>query len=200
MTDGEALLAGIIENPHDDFPRLVFADWLDENGQWERAEHIRQELGRQGDYARIGPQNRWSDSLTSLTGCRIANDARDLGWGWEWHRGFIREVKCPTAEWLRCGHVIARAHPLERVLLTDKDPYPPSREQRVCWFHPEVPSSGVDDNDHSRLPVALLSLLDGHDNRGASPERVKWYADRRAANVALSSACILWARLPEDQR
>lgn len=44
MTDGDALLRAICENPRDDLPRLVFADWLDENGQPERAAFIRTEI------------------------------------------------------------------------------------------------------------------------------------------------------------
>ena len=31
MTDHDALLRAIVENPAEDTPRLVFADWLDEN-------------------------------------------------------------------------------------------------------------------------------------------------------------------------
>ena len=41
MTDGEALLAAIIAHPEEDAPRLIYADWLEENGQGERAEFIR---------------------------------------------------------------------------------------------------------------------------------------------------------------
>jgi uncharacterized protein (TIGR02996 family) len=40
----EAFLLAIIANPDDDLPRLVFADWLDENGQPERAEFIRLQI------------------------------------------------------------------------------------------------------------------------------------------------------------
>ena len=32
MTDRDALLAAILANPDDDLPRLVYADWLEENG------------------------------------------------------------------------------------------------------------------------------------------------------------------------
>jgi len=48
MTDRAALLAGILAAPDDDAPRLVFADWLDEYGEPERAEFIRvqRELAR----------------------------------------------------------------------------------------------------------------------------------------------------------
>ena len=37
MTDDEALLAAIIADPDEDTPRLAYADWLQENGQSERA-------------------------------------------------------------------------------------------------------------------------------------------------------------------
>jgi uncharacterized protein (TIGR02996 family) len=38
--DGEALFRAVCENPADDTPRLVYADWLQENGQPERSEFI----------------------------------------------------------------------------------------------------------------------------------------------------------------
>lgn len=40
MTEAD-FLAAIIANPDDDAPRLIFADWLAENGQDDRAEFIR---------------------------------------------------------------------------------------------------------------------------------------------------------------
>jgi uncharacterized protein (TIGR02996 family) len=33
MTDRDALLAATLANPDEDTPRLVFADWLQENGR-----------------------------------------------------------------------------------------------------------------------------------------------------------------------
>jgi uncharacterized protein (TIGR02996 family) len=41
MTDGEALLRGVLADPFCNVPRLVYADWLEENGEPERAEFIR---------------------------------------------------------------------------------------------------------------------------------------------------------------
>jgi uncharacterized protein (TIGR02996 family) len=41
MTDGEALLRGVLAEPFCNVPRLVYADWLEENGEPERAEFIR---------------------------------------------------------------------------------------------------------------------------------------------------------------
>jgi uncharacterized protein (TIGR02996 family) len=40
-SDRDALLAAICANPEEDTPRLVYADWLEENGEHERAEFIR---------------------------------------------------------------------------------------------------------------------------------------------------------------
>jgi uncharacterized protein (TIGR02996 family) len=44
MSDELALLTAIIANPDEDTPRLMFADWLQENGQPERAEFIRVQI------------------------------------------------------------------------------------------------------------------------------------------------------------
>jgi uncharacterized protein (TIGR02996 family) len=41
MHDPAAFLAAIAASPDDDLPRLVYADWLDENGDADRAEFIR---------------------------------------------------------------------------------------------------------------------------------------------------------------
>jgi uncharacterized protein (TIGR02996 family) len=41
MSDEKALLGAIWGHPHEDAPRLMYADWLEEHGQAERAEFIR---------------------------------------------------------------------------------------------------------------------------------------------------------------
>ena len=41
MSEREALLRAICDHPDDDTPRLVFADWLQEHGEEDRAEFIR---------------------------------------------------------------------------------------------------------------------------------------------------------------
>lgn len=44
MNEAAALLAAIYANPDEDTPRLVYADWLDEHDQPERAEFIRVQI------------------------------------------------------------------------------------------------------------------------------------------------------------
>src|SRR5437762_7367117 len=52
MSDEQGFLAAIREHPDDDTPRLVYADWLDDHGDADRAEFIRVqcELARLGEY------------------------------------------------------------------------------------------------------------------------------------------------------
>jgi uncharacterized protein (TIGR02996 family) len=44
MPDRESFVAAIAAAPDDDLPRLVFADWLDEHGEPDRAEFIRLQI------------------------------------------------------------------------------------------------------------------------------------------------------------
>jgi uncharacterized protein (TIGR02996 family) len=44
MIDGPTLRSAVIINPDDDTPRLIYADWLDENGQPDRATFIRLQI------------------------------------------------------------------------------------------------------------------------------------------------------------
>jgi uncharacterized protein (TIGR02996 family) len=43
MTDDEAFIRAIVDNPGDDAPRLIYADWLDERGD-PRGEYLRAEV------------------------------------------------------------------------------------------------------------------------------------------------------------
>src|SRR5262245_9446403 len=44
MTLEDGFLRAIVADPGDDTPRLVYADWLDEHGQPDRAEFIRTQV------------------------------------------------------------------------------------------------------------------------------------------------------------
>ncbi len=47
--DEGAFLRAIAANPHDDLPRLVYADWLDETGRPGRAEYVRLDCRRRAE-------------------------------------------------------------------------------------------------------------------------------------------------------
>jgi uncharacterized protein (TIGR02996 family) len=90
----EPFLRAICENPEDDTVRLVYADWLDENGDPDRAEFIRVQVERArlraagGDSdalekrlgeLRLAHEFRWRDELPRLSG---------VSWQRFW-RGFV---------------------------------------------------------------------------------------------------------------
>jgi uncharacterized protein (TIGR02996 family) len=88
MPDREAFLAAIAAAPADDLPRLVFADWLDENGDPDRAAFIRDQIAlaklRPGTPEYQALFRRCADSLrANLT---------------EWVRG-VCEAFGQSAEW-----------------------------------------------------------------------------------------------------
>lgn len=70
MSERDALLAAVCADPDDDTPRLVFADWLQENGEERRAEFIREQIrfaaeprSAPGWSARLHRQGRERDRL-----------------------------------------------------------------------------------------------------------------------------------------
>lgn len=90
MSDEPALLAAIRAHPDEDTPRLIYADWLDENGQPERAEFIRlqcapepteQQSDRLYDLCERG-LGRWLTGLPQFTGAH-----------WEFRRGFPEHLE-----------------------------------------------------------------------------------------------------------
>lgn len=81
MTD--ALLASILDRPEDDLPRLVYADWLDENGEHERSEFIRVQC----ELAKLGDCGHAAKSLVMLDGscnvCSLQRRERELLGPWK---------------------------------------------------------------------------------------------------------------------
>jgi len=59
MNTGQALLANIIANPDDDVARLVYADWLEEAGDNQRAEFIRGQI-------QLAAMQPWDEGYTAL--------------------------------------------------------------------------------------------------------------------------------------
>src|SRR6476660_6786094 len=94
----DALVRAIIENPLDDAPRLVYADWLDEHGDPGRAEFIR---------LTVGPatgQARRIEELLAQHGDRWraeAPAARGVQWGADLRRGFVHQAYLASVEAFR---------------------------------------------------------------------------------------------------
>ncbi len=91
-------LQAICENPDDDTPRLVYADWLEEHGNAERAEFIRTQidLSRLPEYEPLWQRYRASRRWGLLEG-DLRKGLPKLPEGLEWvhlcfHRGFPWKV------------------------------------------------------------------------------------------------------------
>jgi uncharacterized protein (TIGR02996 family) len=63
VTDRDAFLAAIHAAPDDDAPRLVYSDWLEENGQPERAEFIRIQIAMFQEHAAHGRRTPRLDEM-----------------------------------------------------------------------------------------------------------------------------------------
>ena len=59
MSNEQAFLQSVLADPEDDTPRLVYADWLDDNGRPERAEFIRVQI----ELARLPEENPRREEL-----------------------------------------------------------------------------------------------------------------------------------------
>lgn len=123
-SDRAAFLRAIAEQPDDDLPRLVYADWLDEHGEPERAEFIRVQcelaarpgsppgrraelLAREGELLRAHG-HAWSTQWDGLRGV-----------AWEgFERGFVATFYVSdVAEFVTSSEQALRAVPIGRLFL-----------------------------------------------------------------------------------
>src|SRR5215203_3911185 len=94
MTDGDALIAAILANPDEDTPRLVYADWLQEHGDEERAEFIRLQCGHAGDDE--AAEERTAE-LEDRHRPRWLAGLPQFPWAhWFFRRGFPESLEIPT--------------------------------------------------------------------------------------------------------
>lgn len=136
MHAGNGLLQDIIENPTDDVPRLVYADWLEENGAEERADFIRQAIAfPHASFVRLTARNPFQllgleEGKPQLIYARRKPEAyRSLMWGesdfgrviqdlwrhlhYREERGFIEGIRCLCADWLVSAGDVLAGHPVQ---------------------------------------------------------------------------------------
>jgi uncharacterized protein (TIGR02996 family) len=132
MNDGDALMEAILAAPDDDLPRLVYADWLQENGQPERAEFIRVqiELSQLGTDELI-PSNSRAVELAAREQTLLAlyRDAwlapiqaeraleRHVSHG-QFRRGFVEVVWMPARYYLRQAERLLNRTPVRELRVT----------------------------------------------------------------------------------
>jgi uncharacterized protein (TIGR02996 family) len=113
MTHDDAFVESIVEAPDDDAPRLIYADWLEEHGDPDRAALIRvqielaglpegdsrrEELERREDELLTEHEGRWTAPLRAVLLEDVATPV--------FHRGFVEEM----IFWGRAGTEALVAH------------------------------------------------------------------------------------------
>jgi uncharacterized protein (TIGR02996 family) len=174
----KGFLDDIVANIDDDTPRLVYADWLEENGQDERAEFIRVQIERarlpvwDADQVRLSLREQellmwhgeeWLAELPAIEGAK-----------WEgFRRGIVAEVSFASFEALR-----QRAHSCRAVA--------PVEAVTVRW--PRSKEAGQASN-----PIAELREL-SLTGRPSSEIEIGWLADSPQLSTLRSlTARGLWA-------
>jgi uncharacterized protein (TIGR02996 family) len=115
-----AFLDEIVEQPDDDVPRLVYADWLEERGDADRAEFIRLQI----DLARPAPDAparraalARERELLADRGAEWAADVAELVLAHEFRRGFVGWVRLDAARLLQHGDELFRLAPVRHLEL-----------------------------------------------------------------------------------
>jgi uncharacterized protein (TIGR02996 family) len=119
MTE-EGFLEAIRETPDDDAPRLVYADWLDDHGQADRAEFIRVQcelahLPRTSD--RYWELEDRSDALLQVQKQAWSGPLPGLANQWTFRRGFVESVQIEGEKFLPHANDLFAALPLRSLQL-----------------------------------------------------------------------------------
>jgi uncharacterized protein (TIGR02996 family) len=147
--DWPAFVAAIVAQPDDDTLRLVAADFLEENGDADRAAFIRTQVALaqleasglgQSPEARALRKKEWEFIGPGSLALRLwgPEDCPELVRGTltqagmlsfrververerlTWQRGFVERVTCPAIEWLRHGAAVRKRNPVRVVILSD---------------------------------------------------------------------------------
>src|SRR4051794_10352800 len=103
----KALLSGILADPEDDGPRLVYADWLEEHGEADRAEFIRLQC-RLATTGEDDPQRAALQERAYSLEAEHREEWRQEAPGWvrrraRFERGFIGYVEATAKLWVKRG-------------------------------------------------------------------------------------------------
>ena len=224
MTDGEALLAAILANPEEDAPRLVYADWLQENGEAERAEFIRKaiayphcsflELTGGNPFELLGiPEPPMGRVMGRPSGHPAIDAANSRTWMWgeseelgcvihdlvrdvnyREHHGFVQAIKLPLAAWELHAAEIWARHPVTRVVLTDRKPLPSAGGESASNWWSDDKNPQL--GSPHRLPLDIFQFLEGglFFKHDWESLRYRSYESDKLAHDALSHAACLVGR------
>src|SRR5262245_29547798 len=185
-TDG-AFLAAIREHPDDDAPRLVYADWLDEQGEADRAEFIRLQvrLARMSEFDPKRAELRGrAEHLRHVHHVEWVNELPQFeGAHWEiFQRGFISTVRFdhPDPFFAHAAEILSAA-PVQELRLYQFYHHHASRLAEVRQLRQvrtldlndgnKVANLGIESLMGSRFLKNLKTLLLGRNSLGSAGVR-----------------------------
>jgi uncharacterized protein (TIGR02996 family) len=131
VNEREALMKAVCDNPDEDTPRLVFADWLQEHSEEARAEFIRVqvELARRGEEPKLkareeslfaAHREEWEQPFRQF---EVAGSFRHFVFGVHFRRGFVWGISINDERYRFVDNASAlfRLAPIERVNLFHKE-------------------------------------------------------------------------------
>lgn len=205
-----AMLNAVIAEPNDITLRMICADRYEELEETVECEHCsgRGSVDRLVSglvVARMACKHCYGGRLSNLfivRATQIRNQCENPGSvrpsrepefgdvACVWQRGFIRDVSCTMAEWEKHGPAICDQHPVERVVITDKEPHVPDYQTQAqypgrnyVWFY-----NYGDDSWECSIPGSLLDNKD-----------YVFFEERGDAFDWLSQRCIETARAKATQ-
>lgn len=211
LTEGDMLLEAVLDSPEDDAPRLILADWLQEHGgEPEKARVIRSgmelhRLAEEEGWRRL-PAAEWyamrrarkwevadADLVPALCPTLNLLMLRPTGNVWRLRegydfalpRGMLGMICLPMQDLLDHAAAIFSRHPVEEVVLTDKEPLRESRGDGHRWWWSHSGDAAV-----GRPNVLVWGIQRLFDYEG----RVGGWGCEEDALAALSRACVQYGR------
>lgn len=144
----QAMIRAICADPWDDGPRLIYADWLDENGSaWHLQEVIRVQIhcGPMRSYTGYANSELiWHDKEATPDAPKLCRDLYgDFPGEVVVQRGFPMEWRCHEEDYKKHARDVFSRWPLVKVELTDRQPWVETvdltpRAQEASWIrlHP----------------------------------------------------------------
>lgn len=181
MTERQALEWAVLTNPADDLSRGVFADWLEEHGEYDRLYTLRDP-----------PSTEYFIISESGASTQIKAVLRGLPAGWETcviRRGFVNEIEADIAWLMMNAEIVFRHAPITRVGVNNR--HSEYRQMMsAAWSRSRLFGGGLETRRHM-LPEVIWNRL-----KGFTEESENWrgYDDTADANKALSDAYVSWGR------
>ncbi|MBN9118380.1 MAG: TIGR02996 domain-containing protein [Planctomycetes bacterium] len=175
-SDERAFLDAIREHPHDDTARLVYADWLAENGRADRGEFIRVDV----ELARTPPTTEGDERRRRVLLERRADLLKRHKSAWlapflpfakeeSFERGFVQALEVPANTFLQNAERWFELTPLTRVKITASRVWNPHTAAFAGWTEPLFTSPHLArleslDLENQSVTGSALEALAAHDD------------------------------------